>query len=98
MEIKGKVTVVRPLERGTTSGGKNWSRKTIVVEYESGQYPKSVALTNMNKAEEFDKIRVGSTGTFKYDFKYREYNGRDYTDIVCWDWTIDGAAHSEDPI
>lgn len=91
MEIRGKVTAVRPMERGTSSRGM-WARQTIVVEYESGQYPKRVALQNMKNPEEFAKIRVGQVGTFKYDFKHREYNGKDFTDIICWDWKLDQAA------
>lgn len=99
MEIKGKVTAVRPIERGTSARGP-WARATIVVEYDSSsQYPKALAMTNMKDAEKFGQIRVGQTGTFKIDFKHREYNGRDYTDITCWDWSIDQAAPSSgDPI
>ena len=96
MEIKGKVTAVRPIERGTSARGP-WARATIVVEYESGQYPKALAMQNMKDAEKFGQIVVGQTGTFKIDFKHREYNGRDYTDIICWDWAIDQAAGTGDP-
>lgn len=90
MEIKGKVIAVPMPERGNSSRGP-WSRQTVVVEYESGQYPKTIALQNMNKADEFGRIRVGQTGTFRFDSKAREYNGKYYNDINCWSWTLDGA-------
>lgn len=78
-------------ERGNSAKGP-WARQTVVVEYESGQFPKSIALQNMNKAEAFGRIRVGQTGTFKFDCKTREYNGRYFTDINCWAWDIDASA------
>ena len=93
MEIKGKVIAIAPIERGIGQRGP-WARQTIVVEYESGQYPKSVAITNKKNAEEFAKIRFGQTGTFKVDFKTRDYNGKYYTDIECWGWTLDQATHT----
>ena len=88
MEFKGRVTAVMPIERGVGQRGP-WARSTIVLEYESGQYPKSIALQNSKDAENFARIRVGDTGTFKVDFKTREYNGKVYTDINCWSWNID---------
>lgn len=88
MDIKGKVTAVPAPERGVSNRGP-WVRQTIVIEYESGQYPKSIAVQNTKNAENFGKIPVGAVGTFKVDFKAREYNGKYYTDINCWDWTLD---------
>lgn len=91
MEFKGRVTAVMPIERGVGQRGP-WARATIVLEYEGGQYPKSIALQNSKDAENFARIRVGDTGTFKVDFKTREYNSRVYTDINCWSWNIDRAS------
>ena len=98
MEFKGRVTAVLPIERGSGRNGP-WARATIVLEYESGQYPKSIALQNAKDAEKFAQIRVGQTGTFQVDFKTREYHGKFYTDINCWSWKLDQAApSSNDPI
>lgn len=91
MEFKGKVTAVPAPERGVSQRGP-WVRQTIVVEYESGQYPKSIALQNMKDAEKFGQIQIGQTGTFQVDFKTREYNGKFFTDINCWSWTLDQSA------
>ena len=96
MEFHGTVTAVLPIERGVGSRGP-WARATIVLQYESGQYPKSIALQNSKDAENFARIRVGQTGTFKVDFKTREYGGKVYTDINCWGWTLD-QQQSSDPI
>ena len=100
MDIRGKVTAVPAPESGTSSRGP-WKRQTIVVEYESGQYPKSIAIQNTKDAESFGRIPIGATGVFKVDFKTREYNGKFYTDITCWGWALDqqaGGYNSNDPI
>lgn len=88
MDIHGRITAVPPIERGFGARGP-WARQTIVVEYESGQYPKSIAIQNSKDAENFSRLVVGQVGTFKVDFKTREYNGKFYTDINCWSWQID---------
>lgn len=88
MEIKGKITAVPPAKSGVSSRGP-WKRALIVVEYEGGQYPKHVLLSNMNKAEEFGKLRVGQTGTFKFDGSVRENNGNYYMDLNCWSWNME---------
>ena len=100
MEIRGKVIAVPAPESGTSSRGP-WKRQTVVVEYESGQYPRSIALQNQKDADAFGALKVGQTGLFKVDFKTREYNGKYYTDINCWSWTMDqpeGGYRNSDPI
>ena len=90
MEIIGKITAVAPIERGVSAKGP-WSRATIIVEYESGQFPKSIALQNSKDAENFARLPVGQVGKFFFDTKTREYNGKYYTDINCWKWEIQGS-------
>lgn len=96
MEFRGKITAVAPIERGMGQRGP-WARATIVLEYESGQYPKSIAIQNSKDAENFARLQVGQTGTFKVDFKVREYGGKYYTDINCWGWTLDQAQPAPPP-
>lgn len=90
MEVKGKIIAVPPAKSGVSSRGP-WKRASIVVEYEGGQFPKQVLLSNMNKAEDFEKLRVGQTGTFKFDGSVRENNGNYYLDLNCWSWQIDSS-------
>ena len=90
MEIIGKITAVGPIESGTAANGQ-WSRCTIIVEYESGQYPRSLAITNKKNPSEFSRLQVGQVGTFKIDCRAREYNGKFYNDITCWSWKLNAA-------
>ena len=96
MEVKGKITAIPAPKAGVSAKGP-WKKAFIVVEYEGGQYPKQILLSNMNKAEDFSRLRVGDTGTFKFDGSVRENNGNHYLDLNCWSWSLD-ADNSGDPI
>lgn len=95
MEIKGKITATPAPKTGVSSKGP-WKKVFIVVEYESGQYPKQLLLSNMSKAEDFSRLKVGDSGVFKFDGSVRENNGNFYLDLNCWSWTLD--RDSNDPI
>ena len=88
MEIKGKIVAVPQPKAGVSSKGP-WKKVFLVIQYEEGQYPRQSLLSNMNKAEEFEKLKVGQTGTFKFDGSVRENNGNYYLDLNCWSWQID---------
>ena len=91
MEISGKIIAMPPERSGSSTRG-FWRKVFIVVEYEGGQHPKQIMLSNMNKAEDFAKLRVGQTGKFKFDGTVRENNGNYYLDLNCWSWDIDDSA------
>lgn len=89
MEIKGRVVEKPATESGSSSRG-IWRKAFLVIRYEDGQYPKDILLSNMRKAEEFERIQKGQSGTFKFDARTRQgNNGKWYCDLECWDWTID---------
>lgn len=89
MEIKGKVIEKPASESGMSNRGP-WRKAYLVIRYEDGNYPKDILLSNMKKAEDFERIRVGDTGTFKFDARTRKANnGRWYCELECWTWNID---------
>ena len=102
-EVTGKVIAVPPAQTGTGQRGP-WRRQTVVIEYENGRYPQTLALEcSTLKAEDFGKLRVGQEVTIKYDVTSREYNGRYYTTANAFDWKVDQpttitATASDDPI
>ena len=90
LEIKGRVGAVLPMMSGATANGE-WKRQVVVVEFEDGGYQRKVALENAKKADEFAKLNVGDEGVFKCNIPTsREFNGRWYTSVTCWSWTING--------
>lgn len=92
MEIKGKVIEKLPLQSGTSSRGE-WKKATIVVEIPDGQYGIKLALDNLKDADAFDKIAVGSEGTFNVNVSSRKSNdGRWFTSCTCWRWKITSEA------
>lgn len=97
LTIKGKVIQCLGMHSGTSKAGKSWSKATIVIEETEGQYPKKVAISNMNNAEKFAAIPVDSTGEFCIEIDSREYNGKWYTNVNCWKWTLEPAAPAPQP-
>lgn len=87
MEIKGKVVYNLGIQGGVSKSGKEWKKASLIVEIPS-QYPKNVALDNMKRADEFASLGVGTEGTFQIEVESREYNGRWYTSVSCWDWKV----------
>ena len=93
MEITGRISKVLPLQQGTSARGP-WSKATIVIEYQSGNYTNLLALENMSKAEEFAALPVGAEFKFWFDVTSREYQGRYYTQCTCFSWQADGAGQA----
>ena len=88
MQLKARVINKIPIATGTSQSGYNWSTATLIVKT-IGQNPKKVALTNMKRAEEFNNLPVGTTATFDIEVESREFNGKWYSDINCYNWNID---------
>ena len=87
-ELKGRVKQVLPPKTGIGARGP-WGTQTIVIEYQDGQYTTTLAIENSRNYENFGKLREGQTGTFKCNVKSREYQGRWFTSVECFQWNID---------
>lgn len=94
MQFKARVIDRLPMQSGTSRSGNDWSKATLIVESIS-QYPKKVAISNMKRAAEFSSLPAGTVATFDVEMESREFNGRWYTDVTCWNWTID---YTQQPI
>ena len=89
MEIKGRVIAKPASESGNSARG-GWKKAYLVIRYEEGQYPRDILLANMRKADEFENIRVGQSGTFKFDARTKQSSGgKWFCDLECWSWTLD---------
>ena len=89
MEITGRIKTILPLQQGVSARG-SWSKATVVIEYQSGNYTNTLALENMSKAEEFAKLPVGAEFKFLFDVTSREHQGRYYTSCNCFNWQAVG--------
>lgn len=96
MEIKGKVVSKLDVQRGVSKAGKEWSKASIVIETE-GQYPKKVIMDNLKKADEFNSIPIGAVGVFQIEVESREYQGKWYSSVSCWNWKLEDAQAQVQP-
>ena len=88
--IKGRVVAVPPMATGEGQRGA-WKRQTVVIEFQDGRYTSKLALDNSFKADEFAKLRPGQVVTCHYDVTSREYQGRYYHSVTCFEWEVEGA-------
>jgi hypothetical protein len=79
-QITGTVIDVQT-KSGTSSQGKEWTKDIIVLQTE-GQYPKKVAVTNLNG--KIQTPQIGENVTISVNIESREYNGTFYTDVQAW--------------
>lgn len=91
MTITGTITAVLPETSGVSRSGRAWRKKEAVVEYEHGQYPKTIVFQMMG--DNIDKCNVQPGGEYELelDFEAREWQGRYFLQASCWKATAKGA-------
>ena len=88
MQFKGKITEALPVVTGQGARGQ-WVKQGFVLEYESGQYPKSVAFDVFGdeRLQKF-RISVGEELICDIDFKaVKGKNGYTFNSVDCWNVT-----------
>lgn len=96
MEIKAKVIKQLGVQSGTSKAGKNWQKATLVVETLE-QYPKTIAINNMQDAVNFNAISLGAVCVFSVDVQSREFQGKWYTSVDCWKWNQEMTQPTQTP-
>jgi hypothetical protein len=97
MEVRGKVTVVQPVQTGEGRNGQ-WKKQDYVIEYDqNSQYPRKM-LFNLwgDKIDQYN-IQEGQLLRISFDIECREYNGRYYNDIRAWKVEADDGMPTGDP-
>lgn len=84
MNVKGIITAVLPETSGVSKSGKNWRKKEAVVQYESGQYPKSIVFQMMGDAIDKLNIQQGIEYDLELDFEAHQWNNRYFLQASCW--------------
>ena len=95
MKITGKITVVLPLQEGTSAKGTAWSKQTAVVEESEGQYPQSLAFDMMS--DKIVALNVGDVVEIDFDTKAREYQGKYFNNVNAWKVTVVGSVTPQAP-
>ena len=88
MQFKGIIKEALPVVTGQGSRGQ-WVKQGFVLEYEPGQYPKSIAFDVFGdeKLQKF-RISVGEELICDIDFKaVKGKNGGTFNSVDCWNVT-----------
>ena len=88
MQFKGKIIEALPVVTGQGARGQ-WVKQGFVLEYDSGQYPKSIAFDvfGNEKLQKF-RISVGEELICDIDFKaVKGRNGGTFNSVDCWNVT-----------
>ena len=88
MQFKGKIIETLPVVTGQGARGQ-WVKQGFVLEYDSGQYPKSIAFDVFGdeKLQKF-RISVGEELICDIDFKaVKGKNGYTINSVDCWNVT-----------
>lgn len=88
MTITGIITAVLPETGGTSKSGKAWRKREAIVEYQRGQYPKSIVFQMMNDNIDKFNLQQGQEYDLEIDFESREWNGRYFLQASCWKATL----------
>lgn len=86
IEFTGKVVAVLPLQSGVGQRGP-WARATVAFDVPDGRYTQKIACENTNNAEQFARLRLGQMVHVKADVSSREYNGKWYSSILCYEFS-----------
>ena len=74
MQFKGKITEALPVVTGQGARGQ-WVKQGFVLEYESGQYPKSVAFDVFGD-ERLQKFRISVGEELICDIDFKAVRGK----------------------
>ena len=88
MQFKGIIKEALPVATGQGARG-SWVKQGFVLEYESGQYPKSIAFDVFGdeRLQKF-RISVGEELICDIDFKaVKGRNGYTFNSVDCWNVT-----------
>lgn len=67
-----------------SKSGKAWRKREYIIEYEHGQYPKSVVFSVLGQKIDELNIHQGVEYELELDFEAREWNGRYFLQASCW--------------
>ena len=78
-KTQGRVILIGQPTRGTSQAGKEWSKRSFVIDDEAAQYPKKISFDTMNKPELFNDFKEGDKVEVDFNVESREYQSKYYT-------------------
>lgn len=86
MELTGKVILAQPEATGMTGAGKQWRRRTYVLEFlpENNQYERHMAFDVWNDKIDSFQLVEGNSYTISFDVDLRKWQGKSYNNFTAW--------------
>lgn len=95
MNVKGKIEQVLKLEKGTTQGGKQWMKQSIVVN-NGDKFNPNVCITFFgDKIDLLNGIKKGDNVDVAINISSRDFNGKWYHNIDGWKITKEGGNNQQ---
>lgn len=93
MKLTGTIIDMTGLEAGQSKNGKDWKKRTVVIETDDDKYPKQIALECWDDVS--FKVNMGDKVDVSIELSSREYNGKWYTTAKAWKLEVLGAKKDE---
>jgi len=81
LEISGEIIAITEKKTGTTPKGE-WTSQDVVIEHESGEYAKKLAINNFN--DKITGLAVGDKIKATCNIDAQEYQGKYYNKVSFW--------------
>ena len=85
LSIKGKIKIIMPTEIGETKAGKQYSKRSLVLDT-GAQYNPDICfgMFGDDKCDLLEKVSEGQEVEVFFNLKSNEYNGKWYTQADLW--------------
>lgn len=89
LKLKGKITAILDLQKGTSKAGKEWQKQSFVISNNEGYNGKEqifcFEIFGAEKVETFNKFnKVNDIVNVSFNIQTNEYQGKYYTSLQSW--------------
>ncbi len=86
LEIKGRITLMKDVQKGTSKSGKDWQKQEFVVETdETYNNIYCFEVFGDEKVENLTKYnKVGDEVTVQFNVNTNEWKGKHFTSLAAW--------------
>lgn len=96
LEVTGILKKVLPIESGTSKAGKQWQRRSFVIDTEEQYNPLICFGLFGEKATMVDEFNLGDRIKVSFNLSSREYKDNYYTQADAWRVKLDGVGMIEE--
>ena len=83
LKLTGKVVDVSAYQQGKSANGKDWEKRTFVIEHGDGQYKDHAGFTLFGEKTKLCPA-VGETVEVHFNVKARQWGEKWYTELQAW--------------